>query len=593
MNRKILFPTIILGSISVALGFVLTVLFFRSNQNNIYPGIYIDNTYVGELSKDEAIDLLVKQQQPNETYDFVLSYQDQKISSTSAQLGLHKNISLAIDQAFEIGKNGSWYQRLNKTIELAISPEKVETTYSYEKDQLLEMISHFAEQVYLEGHQPFATLAITGNHDSLDIDPGEIGQELDTQATLDKIQTSAKNQEKEVEATINQTYTELSSEEIESAYQRASTYVGYEFSLTHEYQEFIFNDQDIIDLLAFPTGIDETKLAQHIEDIKIKVNREPQDAVFEYDPETMKVQAFLPHKDGIKLDEEETKKLIEVKVSEIQSDKDTESQRDKEIEADSSQPIPTTNTKPTKDLSQTNDLGINEQIGFGESNYDHSIPSRINNVSVTTNRISNTLVAPGEEFSFNQTLGEVSSRTGYQPAYVISGGMTVLGDGGGVCQVSSTLFRALLDAGLKITRRLPHSYRVSYYELNSDPGFDATVYSGNVDLRFINDTDNYILIHGEADSAALHMFVEIYGTSDGRTTEIVDYKKWGYSPPAPTQYFPDPSLAPGQLKQIDWAASGIKAEFTHIIRDKDGNITSEKTYTSNYRPWSAKYLRGV
>jgi vancomycin resistance protein YoaR len=75
-----------------------------------------------------------------------------------------------------------------------------------------------------------------------------------------------------------------------------------------------------------------------------------------------------------------------------------------------------------------------------------------------------------------------------------------LGDGGGVCQVSTTLFRSVLDAGLKVTRRLPHSYRVSYYELDTKPGVDATVYAGETDFRFINDTDHHILIHAEADS---------------------------------------------------------------------------------------------
>src|SRR5690606_10285855 len=150
---------------------------------------------------------------------------------------------------------------------------------------------------------------------------------------------------------------------------------------------------------------------------------------------------------------------------------------------------------------------------------------------------------------------DVSAETGFQPAYVIKNGQTVLGDGGGVCQVSTTVFRAVLDAGLKVTRRLPHSYRVSYYELNSKPGVDATVYSGNIDLRFINDTDHAILIHAEADSKNLYMKVELYGTSDGRTTEIVDHVTWDYRPAPAAVYIPDPTLPAGQTKQVDWAAS--------------------------------------
>ena len=189
-------------------------------------------------------------------------------------------------------------------------------------------------------------------------------------------------------------------------------------------------------------------------------------------------------------------------------------------------------------------------------------------------------------------MGEVSTETEYKAAYIIQNGQTVLAPGGGVCQVSSTLFRALLDSGLKVSKRLAHSYRVSYYEINNEPGFDATVYSGNIDLRFINDTEHFILLHFDTDSENLYMDAKIYGTSDGRTTEIIGYRKWGYQAAAAPVYLTDPSLAPGQIKQIDWSATGIKAEFTNVIKDKNGQVLREDSYYSNYQPWSAKYLVG-
>jgi vancomycin resistance protein YoaR len=255
--------------------------------------------------------------------------------------------------------------------------------------------------------------------------------------------------------------------------------------------------------------------------------------------------------------------------------------------------IPTTTLYPQKSLAATNDLGIKELIGFGESWYAHSIPGRIHNVALTASKINDILIAPGEEFSFNRALGEVSAATGYKPGYIIQGGRSVLSDGGGVCQVSSTLFRALLDAGVKITRRLPHSYRVSYYEIGNKPGFDATVYSGNVDLRFLNDTPGYILLHTTSDSKNLYMTVALYGTSDGRTTEIINYKQYNARPAPATEYIPDPSLPPGKREQIDWAASGISTSFQNIVRKADGTVLYDDTYVSNYQPWSAKFLVGV
>lgn len=243
-------------------------------------------------------------------------------------------------------------------------------------------------------------------------------------------------------------------------------------------------------------------------------------------------------------------------------------------------------------LSETNDLGINDLIGFGESYYDHSISGRIHNVALTSSKLNNTLVAPGQEFSFNQTIGEVSAATGYQNGYVIQGGRSVLSPGGGVCQVSTTLFRALLDAGLQITLRHPHSYRVSYYELNNDPGFDATVYSGNIDLRFINDTDHYLLISSQTDNDNLYMTVKIYGYDDGRYTTITDYKKYNFVGAPATEYIVDASLPSGTKKQIDWAVGGLQTIFTHTIYNGDNSIRSQTKYPSKYQAWSAKFLVG-
>ncbi|NCU32515.1 MAG: vancomycin resistance protein, partial [Candidatus Moranbacteria bacterium] len=224
------------------------------------------------------------------------------------------------------------------------------------------------------------------------------------------------------------------------------------------------------------------------------------------------------------------------------------------------------------------------------SYYAHSIPGRIHNVALTASRLNNTLVAPGETFSFNQTLGEISAATGFKEGYVIKGNRSELSAGGGVCQVSTTLFRALLNSGLKINLRLPHSYRVSYYELNNDPGFDATVYSGNVDLRFTNDTDHYLLITAQADSDLLYMSIKIYGTADGRSTTITNYKKFNAQAAPAAEYITDLSLPKGTKKQIDWAVGGLQTIFTHTIYNADGSVRSQKDYPSTYQAWSAKYL---
>ncbi len=167
-----------------------------------------------------------------------------------------------------------------------------------------------------------------------------------------------------------------------------------------------------------------------------------------------------------------------------------------------------------------------------------------------------------------------------------------MGDGGGVCQVSTTFFRAILNAGLPIIERRAHSYRVSYYEQGSSPGLDANVYDPTTDLKFKNDTPGYLLIQTLIDSASSTLIFEIYGTSDGRVTTISKPVVTDITPPSEDLYIDDPTLPQGEIKQIDWKAWGAKVWFNYIVERGEETIY-QKTFYSNYRPWQAVYLRGT
>lgn len=308
--------------------------------------------------------------------------------------------------------------------------------------------------------------------------------------------------------------------------------------------------------------------------------REPQNPKFVF--ENGKVTEFAPSLDGIKVNTDQLKSLLTDKLDQL------EKTTDKSLEID----VPVVKTSPEVTTDKVNNLGINELLGRGTSTYYHSIPSRVHNVALATNRINGTLVKPGETFSFNNTLGDVSAFTGYQQAYIISGGKTILGDGGGVCQVSSTLFRAVLNSGFPITERQAHAYRVSYYEQGSPPGLDATVYSPSPDLKFLNDTPGYILIVAKADTKNYSLVFEIYGTSDGRVATISKPVVSNVVPPPEDLYQDDPTLPAGTIKQIDYKAWGSKVTFNYVVT-RNGQETINKTFISNYKPWQAVYLRGT
>ena len=254
--------------------------------------------------------------------------------------------------------------------------------------------------------------------------------------------------------------------------------------------------------------------------------------------------------------------------------------------------IPIKTIQPNVTTEQANNLGIKELIGTGTSLFQHSIESRIYNIELAASRLNGIIVPPGEEFSFDKALGDVSAFTGYKQAYVISGGHTILGDGGGVCQVSTTMFRAILNAGLPVTERHAHDYRVGYYEEDSPPGLDATVYVPSVDLKFRNTTGHNILIQSVVDPSVLRLTFYFYGVQDGRQVTLSTPVVTNVVPAPAPLYQDDPTLPKGVVKQTDFAANGATATFTRIVTQNGKQIINE-TYVSNYRPWQAVYLVGT
>ncbi len=240
------------------------------------------------------------------------------------------------------------------------------------------------------------------------------------------------------------------------------------------------------------------------------------------------------------------------------------------------------------------DLGLKDVLGVGHSNFAGSSSARIFNVKKGLAIYNNLLLAPGDKLSFNSLLGNVTVSEGWKEELVIKEGgkKTVPEAGGGLCQVSTTMYRALVLGGLDVLERRAHSYLVSYYVGDNDPmsGIDATIYPGSQDLVFVNDTNNYILI--QTDTRGVEAYVRIYGTSDGRKVELTGPNKSGWvAPPAPILAATD-SLPPGQVKITKAAHQGRTVKWTQKIIRPDG--TEEKNdIVSVYKAIPAEGLIGA
>ncbi|MDO8240755.1 MAG: VanW family protein [Candidatus Moranbacteria bacterium] len=275
-----------------------------------------------------------------------------------------------------------------------------------------------------------------------------------------------------------------------------------------------------------------------LDDLARKTNRDPENAKLIM--EGGKVSVFSLSQKGIELDKEKSATILIKYLTGNNSSNSIE--------------LPYLEKSPEISTGSIENLGITELIGEGHSNFKGSPKNRVFNIKVATNRFNGALIKPGEEFSFVKILGEVDGEHGYLPELVIKHNKTEAEFGGGICQVSTTAFRAAIYSGLKITMRKNHAYPVSYY---NPQGMDSTVYIPKPDLRFVNNTPSHILIQTEI--VGTELIFRFYGTSDGRKTTVIG--------PTITERNPDGSL---------------KASFTQQVFDATGKMSQEDVFNSAY-----------
>lgn len=489
-------------------------------------------------------------------------------------------------KALGFGRSGGLMEMISEQLKGLGDGESLSHEFEVSEEYLDKFVADLAESVDRPGARPELRLSELDSSE-VEVFAGEDGLKLNQENLKERLRQSLANLSRDAGVVrLGVEVNRPTESEVEVARERALKLLGKELQISLDQEakgtskSWVLDDSEIVGFVGFEKKFDEERVANYVNAIAESVNREAQNANFKF--ESGRVVEFAPSLDGVVVNEEETVVRIVVALAQLEIGGDEESEVILAVRL-----VPPSLTTP-----DVNDLGLVELLGRGESIFKGSIAGRVHNVALTASRLHGILIPPGEIFSFNGTIGDVSRATGYRSAYIIKDGRTILGDGGGVCQDSTTLFRAVLDAGLPIVERKAHSYRVGYYEQNSEPGFDATVFSPTVDLKFKNDTPAHILIQATANTDNLTLRVDLYGTSDGREAVIANYQKWGAVPAPPPLYQDDPTLAPGVVRQVDWAAPGLKVKFDYIV-SKSGEIMFEKSFYSNFRPWQAVYLRGV
>ncbi len=230
---------------------------------------------------------------------------------------------------------------------------------------------------------------------------------------------------------------------------------------------------------------------------------------------------------------------------------------------------------------------VREVIGRATTSFAGSPKNRIFNISFAAKKIHGVVVESGQEFSLIKLLGEIDEKSGFLPELVIKGNKTKPEFGGGLCQLSTTVFRAVSVSGLPVLERRNHSYRVPYYE--PPIGYDATIYFPKPDFRFKNDTAHPILIQSGVQGTKIT--ITLWGTKDGRKVEVDAPTVFNRKKPAEPKIIETTDLKPGQRKCIERAHEGSDAVFERRVTLASGELRKD-TFKSHYIPWQAVCLVG-
>jgi vancomycin resistance protein YoaR len=328
---------------------------------------------------------------------------------------------------------------------------------------------------------------------------------------------------------------------------------------------------------AIEVKFSEEALRAGLADLAQQIDRAPENARFVFNDDTRQLEVIKPGKIGRALDITTT--LTRMNEALARGDRQVT--------------LVVNEQRPDfYDDANAAALGITELVSTGQSFYAGSSAERMKNIGAASTAQHGVIVKPGETFSFDQNLGDVSLDTGYAEALIIYNGRTIKGVGGGVCQVSTTAFRAAFNGGYPIIERWPHAYRVGWYERGAGPGLDASVFSPYVDFKFKNDTPYHILIEAYANDVAGRLTFKFYSTNDGRQVAISEPLVENVIPHPEDKIEEDPTLPVGTRQQVDYAADGADVTVTRTVT-RNGQVISEDRVFTRYQPWQAIFKVGT
>ena len=584
-------------------GLVLFIIFvtlivtgyYAKQSTKIFSGVSVGGIDLSGLHAVEAVAILKKNLTYPETGRIV--FQDgQKLWVVKPNdLGLYLDPENSVLAAYGVGRQGNLFKRFIDQLRTWYTGTDLAPILVYDQGKAFRYLDRIGAEV----NKPVVEASLSINGTEVEAIAGQIGKSLDISATLSPLETLLRGMTDSVlPLIIRETKPAImdATAQAETARKILSAPLTLKVPNAKEGDPlpWVIDPQTLarmvtiqhVDTTSGPTyevGLNTESLRSYLQNMASKFDNRTENTRFTFNDETRQLEVFQPAIIGRTLNIEATLQDINKKVFQGEHTID--------LAIDYNKPQVTDDATADK-------LGITELVSSYTSYFYGSSSERIQNIQTAAARFHGLLVPPGVTFSMSDELGDVSLDTGYAEALIIYGNRTIKGVGGGVCQVSTTLFRTAFFGGYPIVERHPHAYRVTYYELTRSgsadtdlAGLDATVFAPVVDFKFVNDTPYWLLMETYVNAAARSITWKFYSTSDGRTVKWETSGLQNIVKPEDPIFEENPDLAKGEIKQVDWDVAGADVTVNRTVYKND-QVYIEDTFITHYVPWRAIYEYG-
>lgn len=574
----------------------LLMIFRATYADKLLPGLSVNGVALGGLTYDEALAAVEAQF----TYDdtAVFTFRDPTNSAPDApfwqmsagELGVQFDAKSAVDAAFGRGRSGSALDDLVTGALIWLNGEAIPANITYNQNIALARLLKIAAEL----ERPGMDGALVVNGTQVMAVAGQAGRVVDIPATLTALNDALTrlNTGGEIPLVITQHTPNITGVELAEARARAALSAPLQLVADDNnggtLGPWTISQEQIASLLkvalvdngdstqSYAVNVDLSAFEAYLNTLAPGLVTQPIDGRFHFNPNTRQLEVIKPSVGGRSLDVARTLQALQDKIF-------STTDRTAQMVFNYDQARYHNNVSALE-------LGITEMVVESTTTFTGSPAERRTNIAVGAALYDGIIIGPGEEFSFNYWLGDLSEEAGFTEGNVIFGGRTVKGIGGGICQVSTTIFRAAFFGGFTIIERNSHGYRVGYYEQNGfPPGLDAAIWTPERDFRFQNDTPYHLLIESSVYPGSDTLQIRFYSTNIGRQVEIEPPRVANVSPAKPTLYEANEELQPGQTLQVDYAAEGADVNVTRIIRDAAGQEIKKDNIYTHYLSWGAIY----